>query len=76
MAGMEIADELNVGRRRVKKQRPREGMTRDVAANIIVRDWLQGQGFLPILGEGTRKTPEAVVRGLRRSGPHSAGRSN
>ncbi len=36
-------------------------LTREDAANTIIRDWLQGQGFLALPGEGRHKTAAAAA---------------
>ena len=36
---------------------PRGTMTHDDAVNVIVRDWLMGQGYIPLLEELRAKSP-------------------
>ena len=36
---------------------PRSKMTYDNAVNVIVRDWLMGQGYIPLPGDPSGVTP-------------------
>jgi hypothetical protein len=54
---MEIPAELLPGIDAFRRQSDQgERMTREEAAKIIIRDWLQGQGFMPIAGEAVHPT--------------------
>ena len=37
-------------------------LSREEAANIILRDWLQGQGYLPIPGDKNHTTAAAAAK--------------
>lgn len=36
-------------------------LSREDAANVILRDWLQGQGFLPLPGDRNHTTADAAA---------------
>ena len=40
-----------------RNEPPRGKMTHDDAVNVIVRDWLMGQGYMPLPGNSDDITP-------------------
>lgn len=60
MAKLELDDKLSEGLDRFIEDRdrpPRGHMTRDEALSVIVRDWLMGQGYIPLPDDPTPITP-------------------
>ena len=44
-----------------RNEPPRGKMTHDDAVNVIVRDWLMGQGYMPLPGNSDDITPALEV---------------
>ena len=60
MISVAIEDELLDGHEPFMAERdepPRGRMTYDDAVNVIVRDWLMSQGYVPLPGEADGITP-------------------
>lgn len=56
--------ELLGGLERFRRQQSDGGiaLSREDAANVILRDWLQGQGYLPIPGDKKHTTAAAAAK--------------
>ena len=60
MTSIKLDDELLDGLEQfisARDEPPHQRMSHDEAVNVIVQDWLMGQGYVPIPGETDEITP-------------------